>query len=144
MKGDYYNSIEDLPIWNWWKVSETGNLSYLRKDENYKGKAPNLKLWEKINDEYFNEYGINDNLKQLMRLKKEWIRLKEKYLVKGIRFALTELDIVEAKMKDLDKVGDFKKEDTIIYLEEKLGRELDTRKVTVKKYYNYLNYYRGK
>lgn len=138
----YFDSIENLPLFNWWKITETGNLSFLRIDENYKGKAAQLDLWEKINDEYFNEYGINENVLNIMKLKKKWINLKEKLLVKGDRFALTELDIVEAKMRELDVPNNYKKEDTIIFLEEKLGREIEPKKLTVKKYYDYINYYK--
>lgn len=141
-KKKYYTSIDDLPIWNWWKVSETGNLIYLHKKEDYDDKDYSIMpLWESINDEYFNKYGINDNLRRLMELKKKWIAKKRKLIVDGKRFALTELVIIESKMRELEQTPSVNNEESIIFLEEKLGREIDPKRISVKKYYDYIRYY---
>jgi hypothetical protein len=140
---DYFNSIEELPIWNWWKISETSNFIYLHKESDYKESDNSLsELWQDLNDEYFNEYGINDKLRKIMTLKKKWIDKKEKYLVKGDRFALTEIDIIEADLRDLEATTEtMKNKDTVIYLEQKLGREINPKTTSVKKYYDYIEFF---
>ena len=144
MKKDCFNSIDELPIWNWWKCSETSNLVYLHKNSDYKKEDFSLfELWEDLNNQYFDEFGIGDRLIELMRLKKKWIIKKADYLLNENRFALTELDIIEAEMQDnADSGSRAKNSDTIIFLEEKLGREINPKEISVKKYYDYINYYR--
>ena len=144
LKKDCFNSIDELPIWNWWKCSETSNLIYLHKNSDYKKEDLSLfELWEDLNNQYFDEFGIGDRLVELMRLKKKWIIKKADYLLNENRFALTELDIIEAEMQDNSSSANMaKNSDTIIFLEEKLGREINPKEISVKKYYDYINYYR--
>ena len=66
MKVDYFNSIEDLPIWNWWKIAETGNLIYLHKLEEYEGKEDYnlIELWNKLQNQYLEEFGITEEFRK--------------------------------------------------------------------------------
>lgn len=139
----YYTSIDELPIWNWWQVSETGDLKYLCKDGFEE--APSVDVWTKIHDEYLESYGLNDEFKKLLRLKKDWILKQSKFIVEGDAFSSTLADITEHKINDIINSGSkMSKEDVIIFLEEKLGREIDPKKLTVKKYNDYLKYYSKK
>jgi len=144
MAKDYFNSIEDLPIWNWWRIAESGNLIYLHKGnydkEDYTYEA--YLLWNKLQNEYLDEFGITDEFRQILELKKKWIEKKADYLLTGERFKLTEIDIIEAEMSETmnTKVAT-KKEATIIMLEQKLGFALDEKKLSVKRYYNYINHF---
>ena len=143
MKGDYFNSIDELPIWNWWKIAETGNLIYLHRENDYTKEDYSLvSLWNELQNEYLDVFGITDDFERLLRLKKKWIIKKADYLLTGERFKLTELDIIESDINEAinDKIT-IDKEDTIIMLERKLGRELDPKKISVKKYYNYINHF---
>ena len=147
MKKDCFNSIDELPIWNFWKISETGNLIYLRKNADYSKKDYSLyDLWESLNDEYFNDYGINERLIQLMKLKKDWVLKKAEYFLDGNRFALNEIDMIESDIWDLENSATpkLKNTDTLIFLEEKLGREIDSKATSVRKFYDYINYYSKK
>jgi hypothetical protein len=139
---DYFNSIEELPIWNWWKVSETGNLSYLRRDENYNKNCYPFEEWVFIQNEYLEMFGRTSQHQSFIRLKKKWIDKKADYLISGDRFNLTELDIIESDLSEVTNTnGNTRKEDTVIFLEQKLGREINTRKISVKKYYDYIDYF---
>lgn len=144
MKGDYFNSIEELPIWNWWKIAETGNLIYLHILEDYEGKEDyNLvSLWNKLQNEYLEEFGITEEFRKILSLKKKWINKKVEYLTTGERFKLTEIDIIESDIAEtMDSKVAVDKDDTIITLERKLGRELDPKQISVKKYYKYINHF---
>ena len=142
-----YESIEDLPIWNWWKIAETGQLGYLYKDEKEYNKHDNslVELWSKIQDEYLEEFGITDDFKEMLTLKKRWITQKANFLITGERFLLNEIEEIEIDLKEIENTNiTVKKDDTVIMLEEKLGRELEPKKMSVKKYYSYINYYSKK
>ena len=145
MKKDYFDSIEDLPIWNWWKIADSGNLIYMQKLDYYDKEDYSIKafeLWNKVQNEYLEEFGITDEFRQVLSLKKKWIKAKTDYLLTGERFKLTEIDIIDAQIKDTtaNKI-DVDKEDTLIVLEQKLNRELDPKKVSVKKYFKYINHF---
>lgn len=147
MKKDYFNSIETLPIWNWWKIAETGNLIYLHILEDYEGKEDFslIELWNKLQDEYLDEFGITTEFREILTLKKRWINAKSNYLITGDRFILNEIDEIEIDIKDTMSTKIMvKKDETIIMLEQKLSRELDPKEVSVKKYYNYINYFSKK
>ena len=145
MKKDYFDSIEDLPIWNWWKIADSGNLIYMQKLDYYDKEDYSIKafeLWNKVQNEYLEVFGITDEFRQVLALKKKWIKTKTDYLLTGERFKLTEIDIIDAQIKDTtaNKI-DVDKEDTLIVLEQKLNRELDPKKVSVKKYFKYINHF---
>ena len=143
MKGDYFNSIEVLPIWNWWKIAETGNLIYLHKKDYYEGEDYTLiELWNKLQNEYLDEFGITEEFRKILSLKKKWINKKVEFLTTGERFKLTEIDIIESDIAEtMDSKVSVDKDDTIITLERKLGRELDPKQISVKKYYKYINHF---
>ena len=139
--GGYFNSIEDFPIWNWWKIAETGDLKYVFKDGKGKVTDRTVEVWFKLQNEYLDEYGITDGFRRLIKLKKKWIEKRTKYLVDDDRFALMESEMTEVDMDDIIKEKDVKTDETLIMLEQKLGRELDPKKISVKKYYDYINYF---
>ena len=145
MNKDYFNSIEELPIWNWWKVSETGNFIYLKKLDYYDSEDYSLEgyeLWLKLQNEYIEEFGIDENFQKILRLKKKWIEKRTKYVTEGDRFALMESEIVELDLQEYEQIGQkMDKDSTIITLEEKLGRNIDERRLSVKKYYKYIKHY---
>jgi len=145
LKKDYFNSIEELPIWNWWKIAETGNLIYLQRLDFYDGENYSFKaqeLWNKLQNEYLVEFGVTDEFRQVLELKKKWIDKKTDYLLTGERFKLTEIDIIEIELNETinDKII-VDKDDTLIMLEQKLGRELEPKSISVKKYYKYINHF---
>lgn len=138
----YYTSIDELPIWNWWQIADTSKLSYLRKDENYEEDDFPIELWFKIQNEYLDEFGFTDDFRQIIELRKKWIKKKTDYLVTNNRFNLTEIEIIEGKMSELIdakiKVDKFK---SVILLEKELHREINPKLISVKKYYKYMEYF---
>ena len=147
MKKDCFNSIEDLPIWNWWKIAESGSLGYLYKDEEKHKENDNsvIDLWVSIQDEYLEEFGITADFREMLTLKKRWVNQKAEYLITGERFLLNEIEEIEIDLKEIETLSvSLDKDNTTIMLEEKLGRELNPKKMSVKKYYKYINYYSKK
>jgi hypothetical protein len=144
LKKDYFNSIDSLPIWNWWKIAETGNLIYLYKDEDKYDKTDYslVSIWNTLQNEYLDTFGITAEFEQILKLKKKWIIAKSDFLITGDRFILNSIDEIESDINETMKAKiTTDKGDTIVMLETKLSRELDPKKISVKKYYNYINYF---
>ena len=142
LQKEYFDSIDTLPIWNWWMIAQSSNLNYLRVDGNLEKHTDYVEAWFVIQDEYLEDYGDKEALRTLLTLKKYWIEQQTKYIVDGDRSALQMANIIAIDMEDEnDLSGYMKREDTIILLEEKLGREIDPKIISVRKYNNYINYY---
>ena len=143
MKKDYFNSIEDLPIWNWWRIAETGNQIYLHKEADYSKEDYTLvSLWNRLQDEYLNEFGITQEFQDVLKLKKKRINAKTNFLITEDRFILNEIEEIEIDIKEtMSSKITVNKDETVIMLETKLNRELNPKKISVKKYYNYINYF---
>jgi len=93
----YYETIDELPIWNWWQIADTGNLIYLKVEDDYKGEEYEpIQLWFDLQNEYLEEFGMTDQFRQILTLKKKWIQKKTEFLLTDDRFKLTEIDIIEA------------------------------------------------
>jgi hypothetical protein len=118
-------------------------LIYLHKDSDYtKVDYSLVGLWNNLQNQYLDEFGITEEFEQILKLKKKWIIKKADYLLTGERFKLTELDIIEAEINEtMNSKITVDKDDTVIMLETKLNRELNPHKISVKKYYNYINYF---
>ena len=73
---DTYTGIEDLPIYYWSKIHETGDLNFLKKDESQKiGKRYLFELWERIQQEHIDEFGTSTEFKQRISIIKSLVRL---------------------------------------------------------------------
>jgi len=141
----YYDSLDSLPIHNWWKVEETGDLGYilLNKPSIEIFKEDELvKVLEKLNNEFINNHSKdNDDFKLL-------VSLKEDYVIARVN-AITEKDLdqeMKADLLDLRIIGmesgndsDLSKADLIHIIETSKGYEIDTKTMSVNKFHDILN-----
>ena len=57
-----YKSIDDLPIYYWDKICNTGNVFLLRKSgRGLPLRKPFEKHWKKLVDEYISKFGFSEN-----------------------------------------------------------------------------------
>lgn len=132
-----------MPVFNWFKIHQTNNLTYLRRtplkefEEN-----PHLrKIWFKLNDEFLQRFGLTEDFKKLIRLKKQRISQLMDYVLKDEPFKLTEAELTTVEINELIGNGDgVTDEETIFIIEEQLGFKMDVKKLTVVEYYNYLEF----
>lgn len=146
MKRECFDSIDNLPMWNWREIYKTGNLAYLYKDGDYKGDDQNNKeIWFKIQDEYLDGFGINSKLKKIITLKKKLVNHLSDFIITRDTHSRMLADMTQLDIDDENNtVKAMNEDDIMIFLEEKLGRELDLKAVSVRKYNNYINYYSKK
>jgi len=141
-----YNSTETLPIYNWIKIHETGNLNYLFIQEDY-SKIPTIfkteliEVWLDLNQQVFNEFGFSKDFERYFFLMKARIKFRSHLIISGDRFIKNEINLLTADISSLtDKTEKQKFDHVVISIEKFMSKEVDPRKTSVKKYYNYLEF----
>ena len=146
----YYRTIEDLPIWNFNKVSETNDVRYLLKLDDYytlPKKAPYeelIKIYEDIYTEVFEKFKFNDSLDDKVREDKDLLILQLKILA-GEKHLNTILKIKKRQIKDrLDmvKVEPQTFEKKVVILESYFKLPFDVYKMSTVRFYTYLQLYK--
>ena len=140
-----YNNIDEMPIWNWWQMQKTGDLNFIKRNNSKIKKGVLYNIWLKIHDEYLDTYGRSEDYKRILRLTKKKLLKECEYVLTGNRFCLTEMDIIDADLKqNSNDNSTMNNNETIIYLEQKLGRELNPKKISMRKYFDYIKYFNKK
>ena len=136
--GVCYNSIEELPIWNWFKVFETNELKHIIIE----GVVEDTILkdtWNKLFSEYIDIFGLDDNLVSHIKHEKKIVLLELEYAIKKKASDLfkIELEMLKVQEKQSEKVqSDFMQ--VIAQVESALTRNIDEKKISVRKFYTYL------
>jgi len=147
----FYRTIEDLPIWNFEKISETGDIRYMLKLDDYfdlPEKVFNLDsmvdAFMDISDDLFERFGIDDRTITKMLEEKDLLILKLRWLagektVKAI-YNIKNKVVEERNNQVGPKVQSF--EERIVLLETYFKKDFDVYRMSVSKYYTYLNLYK--
>lgn len=143
----YYSSIEDLPMWNWQKVQKTGDFKYLCKvrfgisDNTNKSKE----IWTKCFDSFIQLVGLGEDYNRVLKLKQqylqarcEWIETTNYQAKMKSKFLAIDIEGANATINMKTKGNE---SDTTIIIEQKLGIKIDLKKITVKEYYDYVDYF---
>lgn len=139
--GNKYSSIDDLPMYNWKKIHDTDELKWLFVT---KQEVENNELlerrWALIYDEYLNEFGLSDEYKEILKVKRKIANLQADYIIKGDRVLLNFINIEKNALEslyDTSKKGSTFR-DSLVHLEKMQGIKINTKTITVADYYNYL------
>ena len=126
-----YNSIEFLPIWNWYEILKTGDLKHLFI--NGKGRVSEniTELWDKIQDEYINHFGLDEKFIKRIKLLKQKALLNYEFIITKDRFINTKLSILEADLDELNSGEAIDFYSLKNHLEKYMGFRIDTKEYTV-------------
>ena len=95
-----WESIELMPYWNWKQVIETGDLRFIYKScEGRVGKRL-IELWEDLQDQHIQTFGLESALIQNIRSKKKVCKLINKYIQTKDRFLLNLIEIEQSKLEE--------------------------------------------
>lgn len=139
-----YKSIDEMPIYNWNKIHETGDLRYMLHEkktiEPYEFRFL-LKRWKKIYEEYVSRFGLSEDFLSILELEKNIALLKIEKAERGDENMQTFIEIDEIKLQkkraELSGVqSDFY--DIKAAIESNLGFHIDPKKCTVVEFYSYL------
>lgn len=140
-----YNTIDELPIYNYWKISETGDLKWLFKSiptkTPDKGQIEELtKSWEQIELEVY-AILINDNayMERIRKLKAEKMQVVRAYTSNDIATQLRVNAMFHQKQsKEQNKQQQSSYHEAIAALEHKLGFPINEREMTVRRYFTHV------
>ena len=122
----------------------TGNLTHLRRTStNEYERTPKLEeIWNELYNQFIERYGLGEKFQDLIRLKQQWITQLADYIIQEDRSMLTEAEMTTADIEELMKDGEgISHDDSIILMEQNLGFKLNTKKLSVVDYYNYVDYF---
>ena len=133
-----YNSIEEMPVYNWFKCIDLKDYSYCAIDKINVDLEKCKEAFSNLYNEFLDTFGINESLKQVIELQNEITILKiDKVLTENNSMQT----FIELKQIELDELINVKSEKTKTYkveIEKFLGFRLNEKEVTVKEYYEYL------
>ena len=138
----YWNSIEDFPLYNWVKCSD-GKLQYSRLNINKGNEENDAISWANLYNQYLKQFGLNKRYDKYLKLVKKKALLQAEYVIKKDRFKLTEIKIIDIKIKDLELYfGDGEKIEVILtWLSKFLGYKVDPKNTTIVEYFILLEEY---
>jgi hypothetical protein len=130
-----WQDIENMPIYNWIKILETGDLKYLFKNE--KGRVTKAlgRLWLDLQQQYINEFGLDQNFKQQIRLKRELLELNADFIITRDNFLLNLIRIKETDIRELNGKKAFQFYEVLDHVEKYKGFQIDPKQTSVKKWY---------
>lgn len=141
MQGEYWNSIDEMPLYNWIKCNK-GNIEFTRKSKRG-NKIQDYINWKLLYNEYLRDFGLDVRYKKYLEAQRKRALLQSDYIITKERFKLTEIEIQSQKIKDLSAYfGEAKEIELILtWLGMFLGYKLDQKTTTVKEYFIILEQY---
>ncbi len=133
---EYYNSIKDIPLIKWVEIHEKNNLLPLVKSGNIDSRCQ--EVYEKLQDEFLNIFGISNEYAKALRLKIQIALLENRMLCKGENALGLQIKTLESQLKTLE-VPKSKTEvfDSIIGIEKHMGFKVNYQTITVYEFYKY-------
>ena len=130
-----FNTIEDMPIWNWIKVLETGKLEWIF----IKGKGRVTKKlaehWLVLQQQYIDEFGLDEGYKQKLRLMSQLHNLRLNFVIDRDRSLLNEIKMIEIDLESSNTQQPMNFYEIVDHVEKYKGFSLDPKKTSVIKWY---------
>jgi hypothetical protein len=140
MSEKYYQSIEEIPLFNWQKCLE-GDVKYVNLQT--KEDSGNQEAFNKLYDSFLQKRGVNKEYKKYLDILKKKAMLQCEFLITKDNFKLTQIEIEDAKIVSLQKTSEegLSIDKTLIYLGKWLGYRLDWKIISVSEFYSILEEY---
>ena len=145
LEGKVFDSIDSLPIYNWWQIHKAHDFTWLysikrRKVGKYTRTALQTK-WGVVYDGYIARFGLSEDYLKLIEKKKEIADLKVERMETGSKALNTFIKIAELELNEMQK-GDGREEvdfyESKSHVEKQLGFALDPMKISVSEFYSHI------
>jgi len=133
--GNLWGSIEDMPIYNWVKIMETGDLKWMFIKNKGRVSERVYNQWVNLQQEYLEEFGLDERAKQTLRHKKRLIELNTDFVITGDRHLLNLIAMTELDLKNEDEKEAVNFYQMLDYVEKYKGFAIDPKKTSVIKWY---------
>jgi len=131
-----YSSIKDLPVGLFDDINRTGNYKLLLKSGILPPKYNLEKRWLRIYDEFINEFGLSDQFKEWVRLKREWAKLCVDVHLKDQAFKSSILELKSRLIQEKEK--EMRGGSSLGEIASAMGVEVDIYKMTTFVFYHNL------
>ncbi len=148
----FYESIDDLPIYNWFKIHETSDLSFLLiKKKKFVKMTQQLsakKMWTQIYDEYIQKFGFSDNFLSILQKETEISLLIIEKAMTNDQSINTLIKIIEIEIEKLK--GPVSKNAPVDFfklksaMEEQLKFRINMKECSVTEFYSYISLLQNK
>mgnify|MGYP003530780370 FL=1 len=136
----FYESIEDMPIYNWFKVNNGDMRFMLIKQTKTYDKAKAREYFDKIYSEYIDVFGISESYLKVIELKKQISVLNIEMAITGDRILKNFIKMAQIELNQINsKTNKTNTNEVKVHLEKYLGFRLNEKETSVKEYYTYLN-----
>ncbi len=126
-----YDNIDNLPIKRWFKILATGDLKYLYVGQNGPVNKRLSDMWLAIEQQYYDEFGVDVEFQIRIEWTKEKILLECEYVITEDRKLLSQIAILENELSDQGEEFTVKMYDTKDKIEQIRGYQIDLDKTTV-------------
>jgi len=136
-----YTSIEDMPIYNWFKCIDTKDYSYCSSERKNITEDVLKECEIAFNTcyaEFIYTFGISPELAEIIRIKNKILILKIDIALTGDKSLENFIEIEEIQLNKRLEVKQTKTNTYKVAIEKYLGFRLNEKEVTVKEYYEYL------
>lgn len=134
-----YSSIEDLPIWNWNQVHDTGNLGYLLHDHSEEEREDLGSTWDSLYDQYIKAFGISKQYLKELQIRKKIAQLQCELIITGDLSLKSFIGAEESYLEDMRKGKKLTFYGSIKNIEKDRGFRFDPKIESVKTYYTYID-----
>ena len=139
-KANYYKSINEFPVWNWWEIHKTGELSLLVIDGKIDKTA--IDVFESLKNEFIDTFGLSNEYDKIRKKEIDIKILEIRLALKQDRTVLVKIDMIKREIETIkasmindvrDPVGK-----NIRIIEKYRKFELDPKKTSVASFYGYI------
>jgi hypothetical protein len=127
-----------MPIFSWQKILQTGDLKYIFKECRGRVTKKIGLHWLDLQQQYIDEFGLDERYKKLLRLQRKLHRLNLEYIISGDRFLLNLITVVERDIETLNQGEGVRFYDQLDIVEKYKGFEIDPKRYPVIKWYSAL------
>lgn len=126
---NYYNNIEELPLFNWIKCTN-GQMKYVRKDFTNGNQLLDELHFEKIFDSYIKEFGLSEMYIKLLKTMHKKTLLELDFVLTRNRFKLTEVEMQIARLENMvnNNKNGMTIEQTLVHLSKWMNHWIDAKK----------------
>jgi len=124
-------SIEEMHIYAWNKITATGDLKYLFRNEKGFIAQRHKDHWIGLWQQYINEFGIDPEFAEKIRIMRRLSELNYQYIITGDRFLLNLIEIAELDLKSWGPQVEIKFFDVLDHVEKYKGYQIDPKQISV-------------
>jgi len=130
--GKIWDKIDEMPIWNWNKIVETNDLTYLfRNQTNQKPTSDFDDVWEDLQQQHIDEFGVDAALERRLKVIHKIIKLNLRFCETKDRSLFNIIKIEQHRLSEMSKGAVMKFYQMLDFVSSKKGFRIDPKQFTV-------------